>query len=189
MTLYGFEIIQELASFLSGNEVIVSSNGNISRQVYHYCPQPQIYLRGSMGLPVSVGFGVALARPEKQILTILGDGNLLMGLGSLSTISYFQPSNLKILILDNGEYATTGHQATTSGTLNYPALLDGFGLPNIVPILRNDTMENVREKLQIWLVSPELNVLPALVDAKAPSLSNIPLHPEQIADLQRTPTD
>ena len=189
MTLYGFEIIQELASALSGNEVIVSSNGNISRQVYHYCPRPQIYLRGSMGLPVSVGFGVALARPEKQVLTILGDGNLLMGMGSLSTMSYFRPSNLKILILDNGEYATTGHQATTSGILNYPALLDGFGLPNIVPILRNDSIEDVKDKIQIWLHTPELSVLPALVDAKAPTLSNIPLHPEVIAELQRTPTD
>jgi thiamine pyrophosphate-dependent acetolactate synthase large subunit-like protein len=142
-----------------------------------------------MGLPVSVGLGVALARPEKQVLTILGDGNLLMGLGSLSTTSFVQPSNLKILILDNGLYATTGHQRTTSGTLNYPALLDGFGLANIVPILRNDPIENVRDKIQIWLHSPDLIVLPALVDAKAPALSNIPLHPEEISTLQRTSSD
>ena len=187
--MFGFEIIQELASVLSGEEIIVSSNGNISRQVYHYCKQPQIYLRGSMGLPVSVGLGLALARPEKQVLTILGDGNLLMGLGSMSTTSFVRPSNLKILILDNGLYATTGHQGTTSGTLSYPALLDGFGLPNIVPILRNDEIENVREKIQIWLATPELSVLPALVDAKPPKLSNIPLHPEEIAALQRITND
>ena len=91
--MYGFEIIQELASVLTGDEIIVSSNGNISRQVYHYLPQPQIYLRGSMGLPVSVGLGVALARPEKQILIIVGDGNLLMGLGSLSTTSFVKTSD------------------------------------------------------------------------------------------------
>ncbi|TFG28517.1 hypothetical protein EU528_11125 [Candidatus Thorarchaeota archaeon] len=183
--MYGYEIIQELATLLSGEEIIVSSNGNISRQVYNYCKQPQIYLRGSMGLPISVGLGVALARPEKQILTILGDGNLLMGLGSLSTISYVRPSNLKILIIDNGVYATTGHQATTSGTLNYTALLDGFGLPNIVPIQRNDAVESIKEKIQLWLDAPELNILPALVDAKPPTLSNIPLHPEEIAMLQK----
>jgi thiamine pyrophosphate-dependent acetolactate synthase large subunit-like protein len=187
--MYGFEIIQELASVLSGDELIVSSNGNISRQVYHYCPQPQIYLRGSMGLPVPVGLGVALSRPEKQILTIVGDGNLLMGLGSLSTTSFMRPSNLKILILDNHEYATTGNQATTSGMLNYPSLLDGFGIPNIVPILRNDKIELVREKLQIWLNASELCLLPALVDAKPPTLSNIPLHPEEIAVLQNTYND
>jgi len=184
--MFGYEIIQELASMLSGEELIVSSNGNISRQVYHYCPQPQIYLRGSMGLPVSVGLGVALARPEKQILIILGDGNLLMGLGSLCTTSFVRPSNLKILILDNGVYASTGQQGTTSGMLSYTKLLDGFGLPNIVPILRNDTSESIRDKLQIWLHTQGLSVLPALVDANPPALSNIPLHPEEIAELQRT---
>jgi sulfopyruvate decarboxylase subunit beta len=138
-----------------------------------------------MGLPISVGLGVALAKPETQVLTILGDGNLLMGMGSLATTSFVRPSNLKILILDNGLYATTGHQGTTSGVLNYPALLDGFGLPNIVPILREDDVESVKEKIHIWLQSPELTVLPALVDAKAPALSNIPLHPEEITALQR----
>lgn len=181
----GYEIIQELASSLSGDELIVSSNGNISRQVYHFCPKPQIYLRGSMGLPVPVGLGVALVRPEKQILTIVGDGNLLMGLGSLSTVSFVRPVNLKILILDNNLYATTGNQETTSGTLSYPSLLDGFGIPNIVPILRNDPVEIVREKIQIWLNSSECCVLPALVDTNPPTLSNIPLHPEQITDYLR----
>jgi thiamine pyrophosphate-dependent acetolactate synthase large subunit-like protein len=187
--MFGFEIIQELASLLSGDELIVSSNGNISRQVYHYCPQPQIYLRGSMGLPVPVGLGVALARPEKQILTIVGDGNLLMGLGSLSTTSFVRPSNLKIIIIDNCAYATTGNQETTSGNLNYPSLLDGFGIPNIVPILRDDSKVDVNEKLQIWLNTSELCALPALVDANPPALSNIPLHPEEIAELQRTYKD
>ncbi|MHA1909592.1 MAG: thiamine pyrophosphate-dependent enzyme, partial [Candidatus Thorarchaeota archaeon] len=128
--MHGFEIIKELASFLSGDEIIVSSNGNISRQVYHYLPKPQIYLRGSMGLAISVGLGVALSRPEKQVLVLVGDGNLLMGLGSLATTSFIRPMNLKILILDNNAYATTGNQSTTSGILNYASLLDGFMLSN-----------------------------------------------------------
>ena len=183
--MYGFEIIQELASVLSGDEIIVSSNGNISRQVYHYCPQPQIYLRGSMGLPVSVGLGVALTRPEKQILTLVGDGNLLMGLGSLATTSFIRPTNLKILILDNNVYATTGNQGTTSGILDYPILLDGFGIPNVIPILRDDPIE----KIQLWLNVSELCVLPALVDTKPLTLTNIPLHPEQITESQRTFND
>lgn len=187
--MYGFEIIQALASVLSGNERIVSSNGNISRQVYHYCPQPQIYLRGSMGLPISVGLGVALARPEKQVLVILGDGNLLMGLGSLSTISYIRPKNLKILVLDNNAYATTGRQKTSSEILDYPSLLDGFRIPNMKPILREDSIENVRNKIRLWLDTSNLSVLPALIDVNPPLLSNIPLHPEQITDLIRASND
>ncbi len=187
--MYGYEIIQELAQFLSGDEIIISSNGNISRQVYHYLPQPQIYLRGSMGLAVPVGLGVALARPNKQVLVLVGDGNLLMGLGSLATTSFVRPNNLKILILDNYVYATTGHQKTTSEILNYPSLLDGFGIPNLEPVLIDESLEVVREKIHRLLKAPELCILPALVDSKPPALSNIPWHPEQIAAFQRTSND
>ena len=183
--MYGFEIIQKLASVLSGDEIIVSSNGNISRQVYHYLQQPQIYLRGSMGLPVPVGLGVAMARPEKSVLVILGDGNLLMGLGSVATTSYVRPPNLKILILDNSAYATTGHQSTTSGVLDYPSLLDGFGIPNIIPILHDDSIEVVKEKLELWHTADDLCVLPALVESQPPKLTNIPWHSEEITEFQK----
>jgi TPP-dependent trihydroxycyclohexane-1,2-dione (THcHDO) dehydratase len=185
VTLFGYEIIQELASVLSGDELIVSSNGNISRQVYHYCPQPQIYLRGSMGLPVSVGLGLSLARPEKQVLTVVGDGNLLMGLGSLATTSYIRPRNLRILIIDNNSYATTGHQRTTSGILDYPSLLSGFGMPNLEPIYQDDPIDVAKNKMQLWLDATELCVLPALVGSNPPKLTNIPWHPEEIARFQK----
>ena len=181
--MHGYEIIQELASFLSGDEVIVSSTGNISRQVYNYLPQPQIYLRGSMGLAIPVGLGYALTRPEKQVLVISGDGSLLMGFGSLVTTSFIRPSNLKILILDNNTYATTGPQSTTSGILDYSALLDGLRFPKYKSISLDDTKDEVRDKLQLWLNSTELGVLPALVSSKPPNLENIPWHPEEITEL------
>ncbi len=182
--MYGYEVIQELASLLTGNELIVSSNGNISRQVYHYLPRPQIYLRGSMGLPVSVGLGVAMSQPERKVLTILGDGNLLMGLSSLTTTSFVRPKNLHILILDNRAYVTTGEQKTTSGVLNYSLLLDGFGIQSLEPVQRDNSKDVVRDRMQNWLEATELCVLPALVDAKPPSLENIPLHPEEITTAQ-----
>jgi thiamine pyrophosphate-dependent acetolactate synthase large subunit-like protein len=183
--MYGYELIQELADLLSGDEVVVSTNGNISRQVYHFLPRPQIYLRGSMGLGISVGVGVALSRPKKQVLVITGDGNLLMGLSSLATTSFVGPKNLKILILDNNEYATTGHQQTTSGVLNYASLFEGFGITNLEPIQREDSINIIRERIQSLLGAARLCVLPALVNSDPPGLSNIPWHPEKIAALQR----
>jgi thiamine pyrophosphate-dependent acetolactate synthase large subunit-like protein len=181
----GYEIIQELASILSGDELIISSNGNISRQIYHYLSRPQIYLRGSMGLAVPVGLGVALAYPKKQILTVVGDGNFLMGLGSLATVSFINPNNLKILILDNNLYATTGKQKTTSGILNYPLLLDGIGIPNLKPILLEDAKDIVREKILKLLSTSGLCILPALIGSDSLDLSNIPWHPEQITAFQK----
>jgi thiamine pyrophosphate-dependent acetolactate synthase large subunit-like protein len=178
--VYGHEIIQELASFLTGEELIVGSNGNISRQIYHYLPRPQVYLRGSMGLPVSVGLGLALARPERKVLVILGDGNLLMGLSSLVTASFARSENLRILILDNQAYATTGRQKTTSGVLRYPALFDGFGMKCLKQLEQDTPIAVVRARMRNWLDATELTVLPVLVDAKPPRLENIPLHPEEI---------
>lgn len=185
--MYGFEIIKELAAALSGDEIIISSNGNISRQVYHYLQRPQIYLRGSMGLAIPVGLGVALARPEKKILIVVGDGNLLMGLGSLVTSSFASPKNMRILILDNNMYATTGRQKTTSCMLNYSSVLDGFGIPALEPIQPHDPIEDIRKKLNILMNASGLCVLPTLVDVKPPALSNIPWHPDQIAAFQRNP--
>lgn len=183
--MHGFEIIQQLKSILTRKEIIVSSNGNISRQVYHYLPQPQIYLRGCMGLPVSVGLGLALAKPQKTVLVILGDGNLLMGLSSLATVSHVHPKNLRLLILDNHEYATTGKQTTTSEILNYPKLLDGFGIPHLEAINLDDTEDIVKERLQRLFSSPGLCALPTIVTSQPPKLTNIPLHPEEIARIRR----
>jgi thiamine pyrophosphate-dependent acetolactate synthase large subunit-like protein len=106
----GEEVIASLKEFISDDTLIVSSNGNVSRQAYNFLPQPQVYLRGSMGLPMSIGLGLALAQPEKQVLVITGDGNFLMGLSSMTTIGNYKPANLKIIILDNAIYATTGGQ-------------------------------------------------------------------------------
>ena len=59
-----------------------------------------------------IGLGLALARPERRVVVITGDGDALMGLGSLATIGVKQPRNLAIVVLDNGRYGETGMQAS-----------------------------------------------------------------------------
>jgi thiamine pyrophosphate-dependent acetolactate synthase large subunit-like protein len=75
------------------------------------------YLWGAMGGTATVGLGLALARPDRRVAVLTGDGDLLMGLGSLATIGVRQPNNLVIVVLDNGHYGETGMQpsATQSG--------------------------------------------------------------------------
>jgi thiamine pyrophosphate-dependent acetolactate synthase large subunit-like protein len=70
------------------------------------------YLWGAMGGAAMIGFGLALAQPQTPVLVITGDGELLMGLGSLATIGAQSPRNLGILVLDNGLYEETGAQPT-----------------------------------------------------------------------------
>src|SRR6266852_6918746 len=70
------------------------------------------YLWGAMGAAAMVGLGLAIARPDRRVLVVTGDGEMLMGLGSLATIGVQCPPNLAIAVFDNGHYGETGTQAS-----------------------------------------------------------------------------
>jgi len=67
-------------------------------------------MAGAMGGASMIGLGLALARPDKRVLVVTGDGELLMNVGSLATIAVLNPSNLSIVCVDNGHYGETGYQ-------------------------------------------------------------------------------
>jgi thiamine pyrophosphate-dependent acetolactate synthase large subunit-like protein len=70
------------------------------------------YLWGAMGAAAMVGLGLAIARPERRVLVVTGDGEMLMGLGSLAAIGVQRPPNLAIAVFDNSHYGETGMQAS-----------------------------------------------------------------------------
>jgi thiamine pyrophosphate-dependent acetolactate synthase large subunit-like protein len=70
------------------------------------------YLWGGMGGAVMIGLGLALAQPKLQVVVITGDGEMLMGLGSLATVGVQKPANLSIVVLDNEAYGETGGQVS-----------------------------------------------------------------------------
>jgi thiamine pyrophosphate-dependent acetolactate synthase large subunit-like protein len=67
---------------------------------------------GAMGQAAMMGLGLALAQPQRRVLVITGDGEMLMGLGSLATIGVQRPANLGIVVIDNERYGETGMQTT-----------------------------------------------------------------------------
>jgi thiamine pyrophosphate-dependent acetolactate synthase large subunit-like protein len=70
------------------------------------------YLWGAMGGAAMIGLGLALAQPKLRVAVITGDGEMLMGLGSLATIGVQRPANLSVVVFDNGFYGETGMQAS-----------------------------------------------------------------------------
>jgi len=74
------------------------------------------YLWGAMGAAAMVGLGLAIAKPDRRILVVTGDGEMLMGLGALATIGVQRPPNLAIAVFDNGRYGETGMQASHTAT-------------------------------------------------------------------------
>ena len=69
-------------------------------------------LWGAMGCAAVIGLGLALAQPQRRVLVITGDGEMLMGLGSLATIGVQKPNNLSVVVIDNERYGETGMQET-----------------------------------------------------------------------------
>jgi thiamine pyrophosphate-dependent acetolactate synthase large subunit-like protein len=67
---------------------------------------------GAMGCAAVTGLGLALAQPARRVLVVTGDGEMLMGLGSLATIGVQRPANLTVVVIDNERYGETGMQAT-----------------------------------------------------------------------------
>jgi thiamine pyrophosphate-dependent acetolactate synthase large subunit-like protein len=89
------------------------------------------YTWGSMGLTSSIALGLAIARPDRRVIAVDGDGSLLMNLGGLATIGAVAPRNLVVLVVDNESYATTGGQATfTARTTDLEAVGRAVGIAN-----------------------------------------------------------
>jgi phosphonopyruvate decarboxylase len=88
-----------------------------------------------MGAASMMGLGLALARPDKHVLVVTGDGELLMSLGSLAVVALKNPSNLSIVCVDNGHYGETGYQKThTSQGTNLEAIAAGCGISRTMTV-------------------------------------------------------
>jgi thiamine pyrophosphate-dependent acetolactate synthase large subunit-like protein len=96
-----------------GSLIVVTGIGSSTYDAAAAGDHPlNVYQWGGMGGTTMVGLGLALARPNHRVVVITGDGDALMGVGSLATIGVKQPHNLAVVVLDNGHYGITGMQAS-----------------------------------------------------------------------------
>jgi len=111
--------------------LIISGLAGAAKDVGAYTKEsPNTFLfGGAMGGASSTALALALSQPEKRVLLVTGDGELLMSLGSLATIGVMQPKNLSILIVDNELYGETGDQNThTSYGVNLAGVAENCGI-------------------------------------------------------------
>jgi thiamine pyrophosphate-dependent acetolactate synthase large subunit-like protein len=95
-----------------GDALVVTGLGSSCYDAGVHDHPNTFYLWGAMGGAAMVGLGLALAQPSRRVLVITGDGEMLMGLGSLATIGVRKPANLSMVVIDNELYAETGMQPT-----------------------------------------------------------------------------
>ena len=99
-----------------GDALVVTGLGSPTYDTYAAGDHDlNFYLWGGMGGAAMAGLGLALAQPKRRVLVITGDGEMLMGLGSLATIAVEAPKNLAIAVIDNGHYGETGMQRAHTG--------------------------------------------------------------------------
>ena len=109
----------KIASDLIYNSPIISANGYISRDLFEADDKDtNFYMIGSMGLSSSIALGVALKNPRKRVYVFDGDGNILMNLGSLTTIGKLKPKNLIHLVFDNQSHDSTGGQPSNTKNID-----------------------------------------------------------------------
>jgi phosphonopyruvate decarboxylase len=99
-------------------------------------------LGGAMGSACMIGLGIALAQPKKQVLVVTGDGDLLMNVGALATISVMNPPNLAIVCVDNGHYGETGWQKShTSLGVDLEKMASGAGIKRTMTAAQDADLE------------------------------------------------
>ena len=106
------------------------------------------YLWAAMGSAITVGLGLANAQPDKSVVVVTGDGELLMGFGALATVALQKPANLTIAVLDNGHFGETGMQLSHAGLgARLDIIAEGAGFTSVSVIDNLDGIGDFRSTL------------------------------------------
>lgn len=115
------DAIKEISNVLS-DELVISSCGLTSRTLFKVCDRnTNFYNQSHMGSTLAIAIGLAL-NISKKVIAIIGDGEALMNLGTLVLFKKLNLPNLKLYILDNQKYESTGGQKTCSDAINFTSI-------------------------------------------------------------------
>jgi len=118
------------------------------------------YLWGAMGGAAMIGLGLALAQPQRRVAVITGDGELLMGMGSLATIGIQRPANLAVIVFDNGVYGETGMQPShTQSGVNLLSVAGACGIDLCLDVHDAAGLADLAERLKTFTTTLFARVL------------------------------
>src|SRR5512141_3447294 len=148
--------------------VVVTIMGAVSAELQSLGHRPNFfYLQHAMGLASSMGLGIALSKPDRQVIVLDGDGSILMNLGGLTTLARYRPRNLVHVVFDNESLLSVGGFPTATSTGS-----DIAGRAAAAGIERTITVraiEEVRAAFTDALEAADLSLIVAKVEAVGPS--------------------
>jgi len=168
------EYIELLSENVSDNDVLLGATGFSGRELYQCVNNKgKFYMMGSMGCLGAIGLGIAREHPERNVYVLDGDGALLMKMGILSTIGYYQPKNLIHICFDNNRYESTGGQPNTSNTVDFAKIAEGCGYKCVSDISEIEDFQEILKDIKSY---------------KKPHFIHVKINPGTIDNLER-PSD
>ena len=128
---------------------IISANGFISRDLFSISDtRSAFYMIGSMGLASSIGLGIALKETGRKVFVFDGDGNILMNLGSLTTIGSLKPKNLIHVVFDNSVHESTGSQPTNTNFVSIEKIAKACNYNHTFTARTENNFEKILRKIK-----------------------------------------
>lgn len=175
------EAIQIVAGMLRDDDIVVSTTGMISRELFEYREAKgqghahDFLTVGSMGHASQIALGIALQKPEKRVVVFDGDGALLMHMGGMAIIGDYNPKNLVHIVFNNGAHDSVGGQPTVGQKIDVEAIAKAVGYADVISV------EN-----QVSLMAAMNHVNNAVIDGV--SLINVNVRKGNRKDLGRPTT-
>ncbi|MGH7236666.1 MAG: thiamine pyrophosphate-dependent enzyme [Nitrospiraceae bacterium] len=160
------------------DQPVIICNGFPSREAFKLADRPtHFYMIGSMGVASAIGLGVALSKPAKKVVVLDGDGNVLMGMGTLATVGALKPKNFLHVVLDNEVYGSTGNQPTFSRVVRLEQVAKAAGY---VHVERVREREDLAYELKEMLAKDGPSMLLVKVTEQAEDVDRVALEPPEI---------
>ena len=150
------------------DRVVVTIMGAVAAELQSIGHRPNFfYLQHAMGLASSMGLGIALTRPDRQVIVFDGDGSVLMNLGGLTTLARYRPPNLVHVVFDNESLLSVGGFPTATSTgSDLAAIAAAAGVPRTATV---QTLDEFRRAFDEAIAAHDLTTLVAKVEAIGPS--------------------
>ncbi|MQT14882.1 phosphonopyruvate decarboxylase [Segnochrobactrum spirostomi] len=165
------DVLRVFSAHKRRDTALLATTGMCGRELFTIEDAPNhFYMVGSMGCVSSIALGLALARPDRRIVALDGDGALLMRMGNLATNAFHRPGNLLHVLLDNRSHDSTGGQVTASAAMDWTAIARGAGYPRVIA---TSDLGEIAAVFDGWLADPDLTFL------------HIPIAPGSLSPLGR----
>lgn len=141
------EALKQVIDLMSDKDIVVSTTGKLSRELFELREmidknhERDFLTVGGMGHTSSIALGIALARPDRSVYCLDGDGSMIMHMGSLGIVGQSQPNNLRHFVFNNQVHDSVGGQPTAASNMDFPAIAKACGYKKVFKVQTSEELK------------------------------------------------